>query len=77
MIIKNMKETILNVEGIQKNSLGISANQIGYDKRIILITKYPTIKLMKKFFEALINPEILEYSEDKSLKWEACLSYPK
>jgi peptide deformylase len=72
-----MKENILKIEGIHKNSLGLSANQIGYDKRIILISKYPTLKLMRKFFDAIINPEILEYSEDKTLKWEACLSFPE
>lgn len=78
MIIEKMKETILNVGGVyQKNSLGLSSNQIGYDKRIIIILRYPTIKLLRNYYNALINPIIIECSEEKTLKWEACLSYPR
>ena len=78
-IIKNLRESILGVKGYYENtSLGLSANQIGYDKRIIIISRYPSIlRLRKLFFDAMINPEILEYSQEKNIKWEGCLSEPE
>lgn len=74
-----MKDALTNVKGnYEKTSLGISANQIGYSKQIILISKYPSnTNLRKLFFQALINPEIIEYSNVKTIKWEGCLSEPE
>jgi peptide deformylase len=71
-----MKYTLLNIQGFYKNScLGIAANQIGINQRIIMISKYPTINSMKqKFIEIMINPEIIDISKDKSILWEGCIS---
>lgn len=78
-IIKELKHAIKNVKGIyEKTSLGLSANQIGYAKQIILLSKYPgNSKLRRMFFHALINPEIIESSAEKSTKWEGCISEPE
>jgi len=69
----------MNVTGnYEKTSLGLSANQIGYDKRIMIISKYPSTNSLKNlFFDALINPEIINFSQEKNIKWEGCLSEPK
>jgi len=79
-VIKELKFAITNVKGnYEKTSLGLSANQIGYSKQIIIISKYPgNSKLRNMFFQALINPEILEFSKnEKTVKWEGCLSEPE
>lgn len=74
--VKEMRNTMLNVEGFFKNNaLGISANQVGYDLRIILISKTPnTIGLKNRNVEVLINPVIKDLSDEMTTKWEGCLS---
>lgn len=54
---------------LENNGVGLAANQVGVLKRIIvvLIGEKPT---------ALINPEILEYSETLCEMEEGCLSIP-
>lgn len=52
----------------KKNGLAISANQIGLGKRIIVIKADPPL--------AMINPRIVDVSEEKILLDEGCLSYP-
>ena len=72
-IIKELKNTLENVGGI-----GISANQIGINKRISYI-KIPKLTEDKKieFTELiLINTKIIEQSIPIKVRGEGCLSFP-
>ena len=51
------------------NGVGLAANQIGINKRVCVINVKQPI--------ALINPVIVEKSEDKFIFPESCLSFPK
>ena len=52
-----------------KNGIGLAANQIGINKRVCVVNvKEPLV---------LINPNIIETSEDKFVFAEGCLSFPK
>lgn len=59
------------LEAMRKNrGIGLSANQVGINKRIIVMEcrgKQPYI---------LINPEIVERSSEYSTQYEGCLSFP-
>jgi peptide deformylase len=74
-----MKNTLINIPGFyHKRSLGISANQVGINKRIMVLSKFPRNSFLQyKFFNVIINPKILETSTEKCLKWEGCLSDEK
>ena len=51
-----------------KNGIGLAANQIGINKRVCVINvKEPLV---------LINPEIIERSEEEFIFPEGCLSFP-
>ena len=51
-----------------KNGIGLAANQIGINKRVCVVNvKEPIL---------LINPKIVEKSEEKFVFPEACLSFP-
>ena len=51
-----------------ENGIGLAANQIGINKRVCVINvKNPLV---------LINPEIIERSEDEFIFPEGCLSFP-
>lgn len=60
------------------NSAGLSAIQIGIEKRIVAINwpkaqeKYPNIK----FPLVMLNPEIINHSNEKIEVFEGCLSIP-
>lgn len=64
-LIKDMLETMSAAEGV-----GLAAPQIGVSERIVLIT------LENKKVVPLINPEIVEFSEEKEWGEEGCLSLP-
>jgi peptide deformylase len=69
--IKNMSETMHSASGI-----GLAATQVGSEKAIIVIDisvvdAYKDIKPL-----VLINPEILEFSEETISMEEGCLSIP-
>lgn len=51
------------------NALGIAANQLGYDNRVIIVKRnnMPTM---------MINPEIVETSNSRRAGREGCLSFP-
>ena len=51
------------------SGIGLAANQIGINKRVCIINVKETI--------VLINPEIIEKSEEKFPFVEGCLSFPK
>ena len=51
-----------------KNGIGLAANQIGINKRVCVVNvKEPLV---------LINPKIVEHSEEKFIFPEGCLSFP-
>lgn len=54
---------------IENNGVGLSANQIGILKRIIVVLDNTNIKVF-------INPEIIQYSDKKCTVSEGCLSLP-
>ena len=51
------------------NGIGLAANQIGINKRVCVVNVKQPI--------ALVNPVIIEKSEDKFIFAESCLSFPK
>ena len=55
--------------------VGLAANQVGINKRLLLITLNVGTKKGKKVLP-MINPEILELSKDKVKMEEGCLSLP-
>tara|TARA_B100000287_G_scaffold168856_1_gene159352 strand:- start:946 stop:1557 length:612 start_codon:yes stop_codon:yes gene_type:complete len=59
---------LLNELTKSKSGIGLAANQIGINKRVcVLNVKEPVV---------LINPEIIEKSEEKFAFIEGCLSFP-
>jgi len=64
-LIKNMFDTMYDAEGI-----GLAAPQIGISKRVIVLD------IGDGETYSLINPEIIERSEDQQEGVEGCLSYP-
>jgi peptide deformylase len=67
---------IQSIKGFyQGNCIGMSANQLGYNYNIFVVSKFPKSETQKnKFFEMYINPEIVESSDNQVLKWEGCVS---
>ena len=69
--IQNMFETMRNAYGI-----GLAANQVGLNKKIFIID----LKGMDEYHDfkplVVINPEIVEYSDDIVTMEEGCLSLP-
>jgi peptide deformylase len=63
----------------ESGGVGIAAPQIHHSERIFIMcskpnTRYPDAPLMEP--TAIINPEILRYSDEKVKDWEGCLSVP-
>ena len=56
-----------------KNGIGIAAPQIGIQKRVCIVN-VPTVNNKEPII--LINPEIVEKSEEKFAFTEGCLSFP-
>jgi peptide deformylase len=54
----------------EQQGLGMSANQIGLNKRICVVNVRETPLV-------LVNPEIIEEGQDKLIYFEGCLSLPK
>ncbi len=69
-IVRDMFETMYTYHGI-----GLAANQVGLDARIV-IADISLVSQDKVLPIALINPEILNYSNKKSVAEEGCLSFP-
>jgi len=64
---------------IDSQGMGIASPQIGVSKRIFIMashpnSRYPHAPKMKP--KAIINPEILSYSDEVEKDWEGCLSLP-
>lgn len=69
--VQNMFETMRNAQGI-----GLAANQIGYTEKLFVvdvsvIEGYENIKPV-----VMINPEIIQNSDELSVMEEGCLSLP-
>ncbi len=73
----NMLETMYAMGGI-----GLAAVQVGVHKRILVMDiehgsdRYPEEKKQEKSPLFLINPEIVEESEEINIYEEGCLSFP-
>ena len=66
-----MINIMMNAPGV-----GLAANQIGILKKIITVHIQDADKKIDKIY-TLFNPTIIEYSNEKSLMEEGCLSIPK
>jgi peptide deformylase len=69
----------LIVTGLNANGVGIAAPQVSVPKRIFIVSsrpniRYPNAPVMEP--TAIINPEIVSYSEETVKDWEGCLSIP-
>jgi peptide deformylase len=69
VIEKEMIELMIKERGI-----GLSANQVGLEARVIAVFPRDTSLEMGPF--ALFNPEIMEISEEEIDGIEGCLSFP-
>ena len=56
----------------KNNGVGLSANQVGVDERVFVM--YSDVK--KREVIACFNPYITEYSEEKIIMDEGCLTWP-
>lgn len=73
-LIRDMMTAVLKAGGV-----GIAAPQIYHSKRLFIMcskpnARYPDAPIMEP--TAIINPEILEYSDEIIKDWEGCLSVP-
>ena len=73
-LVADMIETMCDANGV-----GIAAPQVYESKAIFIVAsrpnpRYPTAPLMDP--EVVINPEILESSDEIVKDWEGCLSIP-
>jgi peptide deformylase len=63
----------------KEEGIGLAAPQIGISKRIFIIDTTPLINddpEIEIIRQAFINPSIIEYSSEKSIYNEGCLSIP-
>lgn len=67
-IIENMKETLMN-----QNGVGLAAPQVGISKKIFIV-ELPQEKGTRRL--VFLNPKIVFYSKDKEIAEEGCLSFP-
>ena len=73
-IVEKMKAILIKTSGI-----GLAAPQIGENKQIVLVGT-PDKKLQKELgieFFILINPKIVDFSEEEEIVEEGCLSFMK
>jgi peptide deformylase len=59
---------------VQEKGIGLAANQVGLEARVITIFPRDTSLEMGPF--AMFNPEIMEVSEEQVTGIEGCLSFP-
>ncbi len=71
-LIRDMKETLLKEGG-----LGLAAPQVGQNTRVILVAIQKSEKVGKDYVVVpMINPEILNFSDETCTGEEGCLSLP-
>jgi peptide deformylase len=74
--IGGMQETMLTPQNKDKVvGVGLAANQVGIDKRMFLLTLNAESKNSKII--PIINPQIIEFSREKIIIEEGCLSIPE
>lgn len=71
-IIQNMFSTMRNANGI-----GLAGNQVGLDKQIFVIDVSPVEGYEHIKPVVMINPEIIDQSDDRIIMEEGCLSLPE
>jgi len=74
--LRDMEKTMDHGDGEgDVTGVGLAANQVGVNQRVLIITQnIGTKKPLKKL--VFINPEILQLSPEKVLMEEGCLSLP-
>ena len=73
-LLEDMKETLAHADGC-----GLAAPQVGVNLRIVIVDGRElsdTYDYLHDFFRVMINPVVLEESEDKCEYSEGCLSVP-
>ena len=73
-LVQDLKDTLVVADGC-----GLAAPQIGVSLRVVIVdgdVVSDTYDYLKGFRRTLINPEILEESEEKVTYSEGCLSIP-
>jgi len=74
-LLTDMEDTMLGDQEGGVSGIGLAANQVGIDARIMLVTFNVGQKKNMKVVP-MINPEIIEVSEQKISMEEGCLSLP-
>lgn len=72
-LIDDLFETLHNIS----NGVGLAANQIGKDKSVVVIDTSIAEGEINPEIIVMINPEILEYSDEETEEQEGCLSVPE
>lgn len=73
-LVKDLKETLAHADGC-----GLAAPQIGVSKRALIVDGTGMVDVydyLKDFKRTMINPVIIEKSEDENVYSEGCLSIP-
>lgn len=73
-LVKDLKETLAHADGC-----GLAAPQIGVSKRALIVDGTSMVDVydyLKDFKRTMINPVIIEESEDENVYSEGCLSIP-
>jgi peptide deformylase len=76
-LIQDLRDTLADSREKTGYGRGIAAPQLGALKRVVFI-KLPVTGTTHREFEkgiAMINPEIVNQSEDRIEVWDACLSF--
>ncbi len=68
-LVQDLADTLAHSRSTTGYGRGIAAPQLGVLRRVIFL-KLPGVEPWP-----LINPEIIEWSEDKIVVWDACLSF--
>lgn len=73
-LVKDMFDTMRNTE----NGVGLAANQVGKDVALIVIDLSDTEEYENKGLNelVLINPQVIDFSEETDFYQEGCLSVP-
>lgn len=75
--LENMLDTMLDEQDGGVRGIGLAANQVGINARIMIVTFHLDKKEKHHKAVAMINPEIIESSESTCVMEEGCLSLPK
>ncbi len=73
-LVQDLKDTLVRADGC-----GLAAPQIGVSKRVVIVdgdVVSDTYDYLKGFRRTLINPEIIEESDENVTYSEGCLSIP-